>query len=420
MSVPDTETRTSVSSALATLKADPATIVKAILWPLAICTMVQRLIILVPDRAKTDDFTAVYTAAVRFLNHKPVYVENYETVSPHYLYPPSGTLLMAPFGFFNPDLARNIFVTLSTIALLIALYIMIRMFGFGLGSAVAPVVLFIAFTSEAVTDTLVFTNFNCFVLLAEVATMALLMKNRALWAGIPLGLALAVKPPMLAVLFLPMLLKRSWRAGLIASIAVPFILLAAGMALAKDKGSFFKRTLPYLFQARDYYNSSIEGNGVAFGLPPWLILLLRVVLGVMTLVSVYLLWRYYRERNELLYLCTTTGLLLTAEFLLGSLGQGYYSMLLFPMLMTIVYRASVMGTWPIWLAVYGFLSYDFWGSQKWLAFGRSASFLKCTYGWTLLLIVPFFVLLYRYLDARAEGRLDEGIDRPLAPAGTGG
>ncbi|MDF0531417.1 glycosyltransferase family 87 protein [Tsukamurella sp. 8F] len=420
MSVPDTEAvRERVADARAHLKADPATIVKAIAWPIAIMTMVQRLVVLVPNRARTDDFTTVYRAAVRFLNHQPVYVENYITVDPHYLYPPSGTLLMAPFGVFNPDLARDIFVGLSTIALLIALYVMIRMFGFGLGSAVAPVVLFVAFTSEAVTDTLLFTNFNCFIFLAEVVTMSLLLRRQALWAGIPLGLSLAVKP-LLAVLFVPILLKREWWKSILSSAVVVIVLMAAGMGLADDPGSFWKRTLPYLSEGRDYYNSSIVGNAGYFGLPDYLAWGMRIVLGLMTVGSLYLLWRYYRRENELLWLTTSTGLLLTAYFLLGPLGQGYYSMLMFPMLMTVVYRASVMGTWPVWLAVYGFLSYDQWASQKWLAFGRSAAFIKCTLGWSLLLIVPFCVLLYRYLDARAEDRLDEGIDRPLAPSAASG
>ncbi|MGV7637358.1 glycosyltransferase family 87 protein, partial [Mycobacterium kansasii] len=81
---------------------------------------------------------------------------------------------MAPFGYFDPETARYIFVGLSAVALLLALYILLRMFGYGLNSVVAPVVLFFAVTTEAVTSTLVYTNFNCFVLLAEVAAMALL------------------------------------------------------------------------------------------------------------------------------------------------------------------------------------------------------------------------------------------------------
>ena len=40
--------------------------------------------------------------------------------------------------------------------------------------------------------------------------------------------------------------------------------------------NFVTRTLPYIFSTRDYFNSSIQGNGVYYGLPMWLILLLRI------------------------------------------------------------------------------------------------------------------------------------------------
>ncbi|GAB3126461.1 arabinofuranan 3-O-arabinosyltransferase [Tsukamurella serpentis] len=402
------------------MKSDPVLVVKAILWPLAILTLLQRLIVLVPNRAKTDDFTTVYTAAVRFLRNEPVYVENYDTVDPHYLYPPSGTLLMAPFGYFDPETSRYIFVALSTIALLVALYVLIRMFGYGLNSVVAPAVLFFAVTTEAVTSTLVYTNFNCFVLLAEVVGMALLLKRKDLWAGIPLGLSFAVKP-LLAVMLVLIVVNRQWKA-LITALGVPLLLMIAGTALSADPRNFIDRTYPYLGAARDYYNSSIKGNATYFGLPDWLELALRAAIVVMSAVTLWLLWRYYRTSNELLWLTTSTGVLLTMSWLVGSLGQGYYSMLLFPMLMTVVYRSSVMGNWVSWVAVYGFLSYDFWLSGKWPALGRAMAYLKSTLGWSLLIIVPFCVLLFRYLDARAENRLDQGIDRPLPPeqdAGSG-
>ncbi|WP_231706966.1 glycosyltransferase family 87 protein [Tsukamurella sputi] len=401
------------SVAPARMKSDPGLVVKAILWPLALLTLLQRLIVLVPNGNKTDDFTTVYAAAVRFLRHEPVYTENYDTVDPHYLYPPSGTLVMAPFGYFDPETARYIFVGLSTIALLLALYVLLRMFGYGLNSVVAPVVLFFAVTTEAVTSTLVYTNFNCFVLLAEVAAMALLLKRKDLWAGVPLGLSFAVKP-LLFVMLLLIVANRQWKA-LIGAIGIPVVLMGVGMLFSADRTEFFHKTLPYLGQARDYYNSSIAGNAQYFGLPTWLDYFLRAAVVVMAAVTLWLLWRFYRSSNELLWLATSTGTLLTTSWLVMSLGQGYYSMLLFPMLMTVVFRSSVMGNWPSWVAVYGFLSYDFWLSGKWPAFGRSLAYLKCTLGWSLLIIVPFCVLLFRYLDARAENRLDEGIDRPLAP-----
>jgi arabinofuranan 3-O-arabinosyltransferase len=47
--------------------------------------------------------------------------------------------------------------------------------------------------------------------------------------------------------------------------------------------------------------------------------------------------------------------------------------------------------------------------------GRALEYLKITYGWSLMVIVVFTTLLYRYLDARADGRLDEGIDPVWLP-----
>jgi arabinofuranan 3-O-arabinosyltransferase len=38
--------------------------------------------------------------------------------------------------------------------------------------------------------------------------------------------------------------------------------------------------------------------------------------------------------------------------------------------------------------------------------------MKITYGWSLMLIVVFCALYFRYLDAKAENRLGEGIDPP--------
>ena len=97
-------------------------------------------------------------------------------------------------------------------------------------------------------------------------------------------------------------------------------------------------------------------------------------------------------------------------FLLGSLGQMYYSMMLFPFLMTVVLRNSVLRNWPAWLAIYGFMSYDSWLSTRFLTEGRAAEYLKTTLGWSLMLVVVCAVLVDRYLAARREGRLADGID----------
>ena len=78
------------------------------------------------------------------------------------------------------------------------------------------------------------------------------------------------------------------------------------------------------------------------------------------MASLWLLYRYYRQRDPLFWMLTSSGVLLVASFLVLSLGQGYYSMMLFPFLMTVVLPNSVIRNWVAWLAIYGFMTMDRW------------------------------------------------------------
>jgi len=205
------------------------------------------------------------------------------------------------------------------------------------------------------------------------------------------------------------LLNRQWRA-VVTAIAVPVVFNLAAWPLVADPMNFITRTLPYIFSIRDYFNSSIQGNGVYYGLPMWLILLLRIVFALLAVVAIWLLYRYYRTRDPLFWFTTSSGVLLIASWLVSSLGQGYYSMMLFPFLMTVVLPNSVIRNWVAWVAVYGFMSADKWLMWHWPTTGRALEYLRVTYGWCLMLIVVSCVLYFRYLDAKAEGRLDDGID----------
>jgi arabinofuranan 3-O-arabinosyltransferase len=230
------------------------------------------------------------------------------------------------------------------------------------------------------------------------------------WAGAAIGLTLVLKP-LLAVLLLLPLLNRQWRA-LVTAFAVPLVFNAVAWPLSADPMGFLRNTVPYILSTRDYFNSSILGNGIYYGLPMWLILLLRVIALVLAAASLWLLYRYYRVRDPLFWMLTSSGVLLITSWLVLSLAQGYYSMMLFPFLMTVVLPNSVVRNWPAWLGVYGFLTMDRWLMWRWPTTGRFLEYMKITYGWSLLLVVVFCVLYYRYLDAKAEGRLDSGIDPP--------
>ncbi len=395
-----------------------AEVLRAALWPIAIMSIIHRSWVLTSNGYITDDWVPVYRAVRNFRAGVDIYNEHLDYVDPHYLYPPGGTLLMAPFGYIDSEFAsHNWFIAFNTVAIIIAAGLLVKMFGYALNSVALPALLAALFVTESVTNTLVFTNINGLILLAEVLFFWFLLSGRVgrqWWAGAAIGLSLVVKP-VLAVLLLIPLLNRQWRA-LVTAFAVPFAFNVVAWPLVSDAHRFIENTVPYLMATRDYFNSSIVGNGTYYGLPPWLILALRLLFVALAAVSLWLLYRYYRERDQLFWMLTSSGVLLVTSWLVLSLAQGYYSMMLFPFLMTVVLPNSVLRNWPAWLATYGFLTMDRWLMWRWPTTGRFLEYMKITYGWSLLLIVVFSVLYFRYLDAKSEGRLDEGIDPSWLPA----
>lgn len=390
-----------------------ATVLRSVLWPLAILSVIHRTYVLATNGYITDDFGPVYRAVVNFKMGWDIYNEHFEYVDPHYLYPPGGTLLLAPFGYLPVDASRYWFITFNTLAILLAAYFLLRLFKFTMASVAAPALVLAMFCTESVTNTLVFTNINGCMLLAEVLFFRWLLdgkRNHEWLAGAAIGLTLVVKPSLAPLLLLPVL-SRQWRA-LVPAFGVPLVFNAVAWPLVSDPMNFITRTVPYIFSTRDYFNSSILGNGIYYGLPDLLILVLRIAFGLLAVATLWLLYRYYRERDPLFWMLTSSGVLLITSFLVLSLGQGYYSMMLFPFLMTVVLPNSAIRSWPAWLAIYGFMTMDRWLLGHWPSTGRFLEYSKITYGWSLMLIVVFCSLYFRYLDAKADGRLAEGIDRP--------
>jgi arabinofuranan 3-O-arabinosyltransferase len=386
-------------------------ILRSALWPAAILSVLHRSIVVTTNGNITDDFKPVYRAVLNFRRGWDIYNEHFDYVDPHYLYPPGGTLLMAPFGYLPFAPSRYLFILINTVAILIAWYLLLRLFNYTLSSVAAPALLLAMFCTETVTNTLVFTNINGCVLLAEMLFLRWLLDGKVghqWWAGAVIGLTLTLKPVLGPLLLLP-LLNRQWRA-LVPAFVVPVVINVAALPLVSHPMDFFTKTLPYIGGTRDYFNSSIEGNGVYFGLPTWLIVFLRILFTLLAIGCLWLLYRYYRTRDPLFWFTNSAGVLLMWSWLALPLAQGYYSMMLFPFLMTVVLPNSLIRNWPAWLGIYGFMTLDRWLLFNWMRYGRALEYLKITYGWSLLLIVTFTVLYFRYLDAKADNRLDGGID----------
>lgn len=109
-----------------------ATVLRSALWPIAIFSVLHRSIILTLNGNITDDFKPVYRAVLNFRRGWDIYNEHFDYVDPHYLYPPGGTLLMAPFGYLSFNPSRYLFILINTVAILIAWYLLLRLFNYTL------------------------------------------------------------------------------------------------------------------------------------------------------------------------------------------------------------------------------------------------------------------------------------------------
>ena len=222
-----------------------ATVVRSVLWPIAIVSVIHRSYVLGTNGYITDDFGPVYRAVSNFRRGLDIYNEHYDQVDPHYLYPPGGTLLLSPFGYLPVTAARYWFITINTIAIVVAAYFLLRLFKYTLASAAAPALLLAMFCTESVTNTLVFTNINGCMLLCEVLFLRWLLDgkvNHQWLAGVAIGLTLVIKPSLAPLLLLP-LLNRQWRA-LVTAFGVPLLFNVAAWPLVSDPAGFMVTPTP--------------------------------------------------------------------------------------------------------------------------------------------------------------------------------
>ena len=85
---------------------------------------------------------------------------------------------MAPFGYLPVDASRYWFIIFNTIAILLAAYLLLRLFKFTLTSVAAPALLLAMFCTETVINTLVFSNINGCMLLGEVLFFRWLLRRQ--------------------------------------------------------------------------------------------------------------------------------------------------------------------------------------------------------------------------------------------------
>lgn len=384
-------------------RAGLAPAIAAAAWPVAVLLVVHRLFILARAGSVTDDFTTVWSAARRFVERVPVYNEVYSHVNPHYLYNPGATLLLSPMGLIaDIDVVRPVFIAVNAACIIAALAWLTRLVGRPLAGPTFPVAVALAFSTEAVTNTLVFSNINGMLLLALVAFIALLLSRRDIAAGVVLGLAILVKPMFAPLLALPLLQLR-WR-PVLGAIGVPVVMNLIAWPLTPGARDYLDVVVPYLKVTRDYANSSLSGFAVYFGMPGWAHATLFVLLAAAVAGAVLGLARV-RHSQELLYLAVGSSVLLAGVCLLSSLGQAYYSMMLFPALFTVLHPDSPLRSWPAWLGAALCLSPLSWSSSLHPLTGSWLNTFLPTAGWAVFIIACATWVLFTQTLLAPEERI---------------
>ncbi|MCS4535213.1 glycosyltransferase family 87 protein [Corynebacterium sp. HS2168-gen11] len=297
----------------------------------------------------TDDYSTVYLALRRFWDGVPVYNEHYSFVDPHYLYNPGATLLLSPLALVeNFAIARMVFICVNATAIILALILLLRQTNWPRKAWILPLAISLAFVTEAVQNTLIFSNINGILLLLLVVFLISEQQNAQLRSGLSIGLAIVIKPIFLPLLFLPAVRIRIISVGV--ALAVPTVLNVLAWSIVPEASEYLSRTVPYLSIVRDYANASLPGMTTYFQIYPliaravWLTFAVLIAFGILALLRI-------RVTDSWNWLILSTSLILSGVFLLSSLGQMYYSLFLLPLFFTLAAARSPFTFISLWIGL---------------------------------------------------------------------
>jgi len=373
----------------------------AVLRPLAVASFVAVVARSLPGESAYD-FSTLYNGATSFLHGHPVYVDS------GYVLTPSGLLLSSPLGLLPRQTGRELLVLLTAACAIGAGLVVLRMLDRSWRSPVGAAVLLGLALSETVTFTMVLGNIN--TVLAVLVALALWgqTRGRDLPAGVALGLAVALKPIAGPLLLLP-LIGRRWRC-LAVAVALTTVTNIVGILLVAAPEQFLHVTLPDLTSVRPAFNVSAGYAGLYLGLPHLVVLAVRVAIAALALASV---WWSQRVPDAALRLSVQAGALSLGVFLVSSLSETYWSIVVLPLLLTVVRPSSPMHSWVAWLGVYLFATQDVWPTQPLLPHvGQAFAQLHPTVGWLLLLLA---VVSWSW-HQRRPGEVHSGLAQPQVGA----
>jgi arabinofuranan 3-O-arabinosyltransferase len=313
-----------------------------------------------------------------------------------FVYPPSCLMLLAPLDWLNGH--ELIMGGLAATALVACASVLVtsRAIGVKLFGPVTAVTILVLSFAGAMRGEMPLENVSVLEFLAFTAFLLFAIRGRWMAAAIVIGVAISIKPLLLAVLLI-FVLSRRWKA-LGVAIGIPVALNLLSLAFVSDPGQVFSR-LPSIFDRTGsgvVYNSAWVDVARLLGLPEGETVLLRVVTVVMVVVATWLAWT--RLKDLRLRIIVASSALLLGSFLAGTLSEYHFMLTMVPLCMTIVIAGSPVRSV---LALVGlvWVMDNFGPPRSWLGLsnnGRDTVFRAIGMG---LVLISIIVTLTRRRDS---------------------
>ncbi|SDR69877.1 arabinofuranan 3-O-arabinosyltransferase [Corynebacterium timonense] len=380
---------------------------------------VLRACLIAPLSNEGTDFRPIWDAVQRYVDGVPVYNEDYSTHDPHYLYSPGGTVVLAPLALLGTfEVARVAMIAVNAVAIVAALWIVARLAAGPWAAALTLAAVGVFFNAaEPVASTLTYTNINGLLLLVMVVVVwaCLVLDTRAhrhhrqflrpetYLAGVLVAYALTLKPQFVVLAAVPFLLGQ-WPVLVVAAASYAAV-FAVGWATTVNAHWYVERLLPYLAEPRSYDNGSLspvlEQIGLGETARTVVIVLLLALVGAAVAAMFPL-----RRRDPVVWSFAMLAVLFSGVFLAGGLLQGYYTIWLIPLAMTVLRPATPMhsvGMWVALLMAHGGLSRFFLDGPL----GDWPDSTAPTLGWVLVAVVGFAWAVSQ-VRARRQGGVRHG------------
>ena len=370
--------------------------VGAFLWPVAVLMLLYRL-----GQATGEagaDFQIIWPSVVAFVHGGAPYAPQ---VVP-YTYPPGSLLLLSPLGFAGEHVAQLAYVVLDWGTFIAAVGLTMRMFAARWSSAVmAGALVGLCLMSPFVSD-LGLGNVNGPVFLAEAIGLQAAVQGRWRVYGVVLGISLALKPALAALLILPLLFGNV--SGALVAFLTAVVLSALAVAYDHPAAQYLGNGLGAqlgAFAARERdLNIAIPGLLAALHVPAILDWPLRLVVAAAGGFAVFVFWR--QEADRLRKVAWISGVLVLVSILDFQLTSPNHGIYLFPMLASVVLPGSIMRHWVAGLGAYLAVSADIWNTARAGHAGNVLLYHRPSFGFLLLLaaaVIPA-VRLYRSSPGR--------------------